>query len=63
MYNIEILNIFRKEKSLMELEEVLPVVLPDKEVLAMMKEIADCQGMLMLLNRAGFLTNKRVFNK
>jgi hypothetical protein len=29
----------------MKLEEVLPVLLPDKEVFAMIKEIADCQGM------------------
>jgi hypothetical protein len=29
-----ILNIFKKEKSLMELEECLEVLLPDKEVLA-----------------------------
>jgi hypothetical protein len=31
---ILILNIFKKEKSLMELEECLEVLLPDKEVLA-----------------------------
>jgi hypothetical protein len=36
----------------MELEEVLQVLLPDKEVLAMNREIADCQGMWMLLNLA-----------
>jgi hypothetical protein len=47
----------------MELEEILPVLLPDREVLAMINDIADCQGMLMLLNRAWFLTNQRVFNK
>jgi hypothetical protein len=36
----------------MELEEVLQVLLPDKEVLAMIREIADYQGMWMLLNLA-----------
>jgi hypothetical protein len=47
----------------MELEEVLQVLLPDIEVLAIIKEIADCQGMRMSLNLALFLTSQRVFNK
>jgi hypothetical protein len=47
----------------MELDEVLQVLLPDNEVLAMIKEIADCQGMQMSLNLALFLTSQRVFSK
>jgi hypothetical protein len=47
----------------MELEEDLQVLLPDKEVLAIIKEIADNQGMQMSLNLALFLTNQRVFNR
>jgi hypothetical protein len=57
------LNIFKKVKSRRELEDVLTVLLPDKAVLLVIKEIADCQDKQWLSNRALFRTSQRVFNK
>jgi hypothetical protein len=47
-----ILNIFKKEKSLMELEDTEQVLLPVKAVLAEAKEIAFFQDITLLLNLA-----------
>jgi tRNA(Phe) wybutosine-synthesizing methylase Tyw3 len=49
---MEILKVFRKEKSLKELEENFEVQLPDKEVLDIINDIADLQEAILLLNLA-----------
>jgi hypothetical protein len=57
---MEILNNFRKEKSLSELEETFLVLLPVKEVLAMINDITALQEMDLSLNRAWFLADQIV---
>ncbi|KAK2410875.1 hypothetical protein QL285_046213 [Trifolium repens] len=47
----------------MELEDNLQVLLPDKEVLKMIIEIADLQVIIILLNLALFLTVQIVFSR
>jgi hypothetical protein len=46
------LKVFKIVKSLIEFEEDFLVLLPDKEVLAIIIEIADFQLIILLLNRA-----------
>jgi hypothetical protein len=55
---MQTLKCFKRIKSLIELEEVFLVLLPDKETLAMMMEIVDCQVKILLLNLAVFLANQ-----
>jgi hypothetical protein len=43
-------NIFKTMKSLIELEEYFFELLPDKEALAIIKEIEDSQLIILLLN-------------
>jgi hypothetical protein len=54
---------FQKTKSLIELEEALQVLLPDKKILAMINEIAEFQEIILLLNLAWFLTNQMILSK
>jgi hypothetical protein len=49
---MEILNNFKNEKSRRELEETFFVLLPVREVLAMINDIAALQEMDLSLNRA-----------
>jgi hypothetical protein len=46
------LKVFKIVKSLIEFEEDFLVLLPDKEMLAIIIEIADFQLIILLLNRA-----------
>jgi hypothetical protein len=60
---MQILNIFKKLKSLMELEEDFRVLLPDKLVHAIIREITLHQEMILLLYLTRFLTNQIVLIK
>jgi hypothetical protein len=48
------------EKSLIEIEATFLVLLPDRDVLAIIKDIAVVKEILLLSNLAWFLTNQIV---
>jgi hypothetical protein len=50
-------------KSLIELEEAFLVLLPERETLALLIEMIDCQVTPLLLNLIWFPTNQIPFNK
>jgi hypothetical protein len=57
------LKCFKMEKSLMELFNVFLDLFPEREVLAVIIEIADLQVMSLLLNLAWFLANQIVLRR